>query len=104
ANPRLAFDRAAAYGTRLAIPAGSTIRFAPHTTHHVPLQPIAGARIAIGFAGLVDGPLDAEGAKHTALAKARATGYLTTYTQQPPQAEQEQGQEQGRDGQEGGGR
>ncbi|MFC1415867.1 urease subunit gamma, partial [Streptacidiphilus cavernicola] len=41
ANPRLAFDRAAAYGTRLAIPAGSTIRFAPHTTHHVPLQPIA---------------------------------------------------------------
>ncbi len=32
----------------------------------------------IGFAGLVDGPLDAPGAKEPALAKARATGYLDT--------------------------
>ena len=30
----------------------------------------------IGFAGLVDGPLDAPGAKEQALERARATGYL----------------------------
>lgn len=79
ANPRLAFDRAAAYGTRLAIPAGSTVRFDAGATVEVELQPIAGARVAIGFAGLVDGPLDAPGAKEAALEKARATGYLTQY-------------------------
>ena len=79
ANPRLAFDRAAAYGTRLAIPAGSTVRFDAGTTVEVELQPIGGARVAIGFAGLVDGPLDAPGAREAALEKARATGYLTQY-------------------------
>jgi urease subunit gamma/beta len=79
ANPRLAFDRAAAYGTRLAIPAGSTVRFDAGATVEVELQPIGGARVAIGFAGLVDGPLDAPGAREAALEKARATGYLTQY-------------------------
>ena len=78
-NPRLAFDRAAAYGTRLAVAAGSSVRFAPGATVEVALLPIGGARVAIGFAGLVDGPLDAPGAKEAALAKARATGYLTTF-------------------------
>lgn len=81
ANPRLAFDRAAAYGTRLAIPAGSTLRFDPGATLTVELTPIGGDRVAIGFAGLVDGPLDAPGARETALHRARATGYLTTYTE-----------------------
>jgi urease subunit gamma/beta len=38
--------------------------------------PIGGARVAIGFAGLVDGPLDAPGAKEAALARAAAQGYL----------------------------
>ncbi|MFF4104646.1 urease subunit gamma [Streptomyces sp. NPDC001903] len=82
ANPRLAFDRAAAYGTRLAVPAGSTVRFDSGSTVFVELVPIGGARVAIGFAGLVDGPLDAPGAREAALAKARATGYLTAYQEQ----------------------
>ncbi|MFF3863471.1 urease subunit gamma [Streptomyces sp. NPDC002209] len=81
-NPRLAFDRAAAYGARLAVPAGSTVRFDPGSTVLVGLVPIGGARVAIGFAGLVDGPLDAPGAREAALAKARATGYLTAYQEQ----------------------
>jgi len=75
-NPRLSFDRAAAYGMRLAIPAGSALRFEPAVPTDVPLIPIAGARVAIGFAGLVDGPLDAPGAKETALARAAELGYL----------------------------
>jgi urease subunit gamma/beta len=75
-NPRLEFDRAAAYGMRLAIPAGSALRFEPDVATDAPLVPIGGARVAIGFAGLVDGPLDAPGAKEAALARAAAQGYL----------------------------
>lgn len=52
------------------------------------LLPIGGARVAIGFAGLVDGPLDAPGARQAALAKARATGYLTAYQEQDQDQEQ----------------
>lgn len=75
-NPRLSFDRAAAYGMRLAIPAGSALRFEPDVATDAPLVPIGGARIAIGFAGLVDGPLDAPGAKQAALVRAAEQGYL----------------------------
>ena len=75
-NPRLRFDRALAYGHRLAIDAGTVLRFAPGSTTNVGLAPIGGDRIVVGFSGLVDGPLDAEGAKERALAKAEATGYL----------------------------
>lgn len=75
-NQRLSFDRQAAYGMRLAIPAGSALRFEPGNPVEAPLVPIRGARIAIGFAGLVDGPLDAPGAKEAALARAAEQGYL----------------------------
>lgn len=75
-NPRLAFDRAAAYGMRLCVPAGSSVRFDPGGAEEVGLVPIGGDRIAIGFAGLVDGPLDAPGAKTEALRRAAACGYL----------------------------
>ncbi|MFE7532038.1 urease subunit gamma [Kitasatospora sp. NPDC057542] len=76
ANPRLAFDRAAAYGTHLAVPAGSSVRFDPGTTVEVGLVPIGGERVAIGFAGLVDGPLDAPRTRQEALRRAAEQGYL----------------------------
>ncbi|MFE5857883.1 urease subunit gamma [Streptomyces sp. NPDC056500] len=75
ANPRLDFDRSAAYGMRLCVPAGSSVRFDPDARIEVGLLPIGGARVAIGFAGLVDGPLDAPGAKEEALRRAAACGY-----------------------------
>jgi urease subunit gamma/beta len=75
-NRRLAFDRAAAYGLRLDIPAGSSTRFEPGVPVEVGLTPIGGARVAIGFSGLVDGPLDAPGAREAALGRAGAEGYL----------------------------
>ncbi len=74
-NRRLAFDRAAAYGLRLDIPAGSSTRFEPGAAVEVRLVPIGGARVAIGFSGLVDGPLDAPGAREAAIARAKAEGY-----------------------------
>ncbi|MEV0574529.1 urease subunit gamma [Streptomyces sp. NPDC050392] len=76
ANPRLDFDRAAAYGMRLCVPAGSSARFGPGESAEVGLVPIGGDRVAIGFAGLVDGPLDAPGAREEALRRAAACGYL----------------------------
>ncbi|MFE9119604.1 urease subunit gamma [Streptomyces sp. NPDC007172] len=78
ANPRLDFDRAASYGMRLCVPAGSSVRFGPGESEEVGLVPIGGDRVAIGFAGLVDGPLDAPGAKEEALRRAAACGYLGT--------------------------
>jgi urease subunit gamma/beta len=75
-NKRLQFDRPAAYGMRLAIPAGTATRFEPGDNVEVALVPIGGERVAIGFAGLVDGPLDAPGARDAALARAADRGYL----------------------------
>lgn len=75
-NMRMRFDRAAAYGMRLAIPAGSALRFDSGVEVTAPLIPIGGGRVAIGFAGLVDGPLDAPGAKEAALERSVAQGYL----------------------------
>jgi urease subunit gamma/beta len=78
-NRRLAFRRSAAYGLRLAIPAGSSTRFDPGATVKVELVPIGGARIAIGFSGLVDGPLDAPGAREAAIKRAEDEGYAMTF-------------------------
>ena len=75
ANPRLRFDRAAAYGMHLAVTAGAAVRFEPGGTRRVALVPVGGRRVVIGFAGLVDGPLDEPGVRERALDKARACGY-----------------------------
>jgi urease subunit gamma/beta len=77
-NRALAFDRAAAYGCRVALPVGEVARFEPGETRSLDLTPLGGDRRAIGFAGLVDGRLDAPGARDAALARARAAGYLDT--------------------------
>lgn len=57
ANPRLRFDRAAAYGRHLDVAAGTHVRFPPGDTTTVWLAAIRGERVVVGFAGLVDGPL-----------------------------------------------
>jgi len=77
-NPRLAFDRAASYGRHLDIASGASVLFAPGETVRVRLAPIRGHRVVIGYAGLVDGPLDAPGAREAAVALLRATGFLDT--------------------------
>ena len=56
-NPALSFDRAAARGRRLDIPAGTAVRFEPGQTRRVSLVPFAGARVVHGFRGEVEGPL-----------------------------------------------
>jgi urease subunit beta len=58
ANSALTFDRDAARGQRLDIPAGTAIRFEPGDSRDVNLVPLAGERRVFGFNGLVNGPLD----------------------------------------------
>lgn len=48
-NPALRFDRAAARGMRLCIPAGTAVRFEPGQSREVRLIPYAGDRIVQGF-------------------------------------------------------
>jgi urease subunit beta len=57
-NPALNFNREAARGLRLDIPAGTAIRFEPGDSRAVQLVPFAGARRVFGFNGLINGPLD----------------------------------------------
>lgn len=58
ANPALHFDRQAARGTRLDIPAGTSVRFEPGMERSVSLVAITGARIVHGLRGETAGALD----------------------------------------------
>ncbi len=75
-NPHLSFDREATYGMHLDIRAGEHIDFPSGDSVTVQLVPITGDRVLIGFAGLVDGPLDEPGMKERAMERARTLGYL----------------------------
>jgi urease subunit beta len=57
-NAALRFDRKAAYGYRLAIPAGTAVRFEPGQDRDVTLVAFAGLRKVYGFQGKVQGPLE----------------------------------------------
>lgn len=58
-NGALEFDRAAARGFRLDIPAGTAVRFEPGQTRDVSLVRYAGAGRVFGFNGAVNGSLEA---------------------------------------------
>ncbi|WP_083905355.1 urease subunit beta [Nocardia transvalensis] len=58
ANTALAFDRAAAHGHRLDIPAGTAVRFEPGLAQRVSLIPLRGSREVYGISLDAPGPLD----------------------------------------------
>ncbi|RPF26452.1 urease subunit beta [Georgenia muralis] len=79
ANAALAFDRAAAHGFRLDVPAGTSQRFEPGASRTVAAVALRGARRVPGIQrGKVDGgPLDAKddgGAAHGGSATTEGTG------------------------------
>jgi urease subunit beta len=61
-NAALEFDRDAAWGRRLAVPAGTSVRFEPGMPRDVSLVALAGRRVVPGLRGLAGGPLDASAA------------------------------------------
>ncbi|MFO8116163.1 MAG: urease subunit beta [Halorubrum sp.] len=76
ANAALEFDREAAYGKRLNIPAGTAVRFEPGNRRTVELVAIGGNRRAHGMNGLVNGSVDDDPGE--ALARAREAGFSDT--------------------------
>jgi urease subunit beta len=58
ANAALSFDRDAAYGRRLDIPAGTAARFEPGDSRSVWLIELAGRREVFGLSNAVNGRLD----------------------------------------------
>ncbi len=57
ANPSLSFDRVAARGHRLDVPAGTAVRFEPGVETDVDLVPLTGNRVVPGLRGETGGPL-----------------------------------------------
>lgn len=75
-NKALKFDREAAYGMRLDIPAGTAVRFEPGEEKEVTLVEIGGTREGYGLSDLVCGAMDDEQVKSTAMKKAREKGFM----------------------------
>lgn len=72
-NKALLFPRAKAYGFRLNIPAGTSVRFEPGEMRQVELVEYGGKKIVYGFSGLVNGRLASK--KTSALIKAKKRGF-----------------------------
>jgi len=82
-NPRLRLDRAAAFGRRLAVPAGSTIWVGSGETVTVPTTALRGSRTLIGNTGVIDGSLDDSQVRARALDALRRCGYLDMVEGEP---------------------
>jgi urease subunit beta len=83
-NRALAFDRMAAYGRRLDVPAGTAARFEPGDTRTVRLIPFAGRRVITGGHGLVGGALDAPGAEEAFRKAATKRGFEVAAVRRSP--------------------
>jgi len=76
-NRALKFDRERAYGMRLSIPAGTSVRFEPGDEREVELVAIGGRRVVRGLNGLVQGALDDPEVKVAALRRAGERGFVS---------------------------
>jgi len=74
-NKALEFPRQKAYGYRLNIPAGTSIRFEPGDSKEVELCELGGARIIYGFNALTMGGLKSSVVRNVAIDKAKRQAY-----------------------------
>src|SRR3954453_12484930 len=77
-NRALIFDREAAYGMRLDLPAGTEVRFEPGEIKTVRLVALGGLRQVYGGSGLVMGSLDAPATRQASLGRLRQAGFGDT--------------------------
>ncbi|WP_051864593.1 urease subunit beta [Streptosporangium roseum] len=75
-NRAISFDRDAAFGMHLDLPAGNAIRIEPGDTHNVNLVEYGGGLRVYGFSGLVDGSARADKAHRVALERMDILGFL----------------------------
>lgn len=74
-NRALRFDRAAAFGMRLNIPAGTAVRFEPGDRKEVELVALGGTRRVHGLNGLTSGSVDNPAVQRAALAALASRGF-----------------------------
>nr|WP_324751434.1 urease subunit beta [Roseovarius sp. Pro17] len=74
-NKALDFDRAAAYGLRLDIPAGTAVRFEPGEAKEVTLTEFGGTQELYGLNNLTNGSARCDETKTQALLRARERGF-----------------------------
>ena len=79
-NRALRFDRAAAFGMRLDVPAGTAVRFEPGDRKDVPLVAIGGTRRVRGLNGLTDGSLNSPAVRDRALDTISRRGFSVRTT------------------------
>jgi urease beta subunit len=84
-NRALRFDRAASFGRRLDIPAGTAVRFEPGDSKEVRLVAIGGTRRVFGLNGLTNGSLDSPGVRSAALTAISTLGFADTRTSVEPE-------------------
>ncbi len=75
-NRALEFDRAAAYGMRFNIPAGTAVRFEPGDEREVELVAFGGKRAVYGHNGLVEGALDDPAIRDAAMRRLEERGFV----------------------------
>jgi urease subunit gamma/beta len=75
ANRALDFDRGAAFGMHLDIPAGTAVRFEPGEEKEVTLAAFGGTGEIVGLNALTNGTTHGEDAREAALARARERGF-----------------------------
>ena len=75
-NKALDFDRQAAFGMRLDIPAGTAVRFEPGESREVALVEIGGTGEVTGLNALTEGSIHADKVREAAVARGRARGFL----------------------------
>ena len=68
-NKQLDFDRVAAFGMRLNIPAGTAVRFEPGEEKFIELVSLGGKRNVMGFNSLTNGSIDSELVRSEAVKK-----------------------------------
>lgn len=74
-NRALVFDRTLAYGMRLDLPSGTSVRFEPGDVKEVTLVPYGGRRVVYGFNDLVDGRLDDPYTRDASIKRCIEQGY-----------------------------
>ncbi len=77
-NKALEFDRAAAFGMRLDVPAGTAVRFEPGDRKEVSLVPLGGSRRVTGLNGLTNGNVDAPSVRERAVRRMTQQGFGDT--------------------------
>lgn len=74
-NRALDFPREKAFGYRLNIPAGTSVRFEPGDSKEVELCELGGSRVCFGFNGLTMGSMNSSVVMKSAVQKAKERGF-----------------------------